>query len=268
VRKQAELKRLILKGDPRRYGYEDGLWSLRILVLFIEKRFSVQLSRVAISKLLKKLNVTPRKPLRRAYERSPEAIDEWREQELPRIVKRAKRRKATILFLDEAGIQSDAPLGRTWGEKGKKTEVNTSGQRQRVNAVSAISPTGEFRYELYTNRMNATFFIGILKRMIRGIQGPCFFIVDGHPAHKAKIVRRYVASMKGQLELYFLPPYAPDLNPDEFVWNQIKNHGLSKVPLRKNESLVNRVRTDLRAIKRNPALVRSFFRAKSVGYPT
>ena len=268
VRKQRELRRLILKGDPRRYGFEESLWSLRIIAAFVLERFGVSMSRVSISTLLRKLKITPRKPLRRAYERDPAAVEKWKRTDLPRLVRRAKRRNALLLFLDEAGIQSDAPLGTTWGDKGKKTTVTTSGQRQKVNAVSAVSPTGEFKYQLYTCRMNATFFVKVLKTMVKGMQRPCFFVVDGHPSHKARIVRDYIASTKGKVELHFIPPYAPDLNPDEFVWNQIKTHGLSKRPLRKNQSLYERVKSDLSAIKKQPHLVRSFFLSESVGYPT
>ena len=91
-------------------------------------------------------------------------------------------------------------------------------------------------------------------------------VVDGHPAHKANAIKNYIATLGGKLELHFLPPYAPDLNPDEFVWNYMKNQGVSKKPLKKNESLLKRVEEDLRAIHQNKALVASFFLAESVVY--
>lgn len=96
IRKQRELRRLILKGDPRRYGFEESLWSLRIIASFVLERFVVSMSRVSISKLLRKLNITPRKPLRRAYERDPVAVEKWKRTDLPRLVIRAKRRNALI----------------------------------------------------------------------------------------------------------------------------------------------------------------------------
>ena len=108
----------------------------------------------------------------------------------------------------------------------------------------------------------------MLKRFVRRMRRPCFFIVDGHPSHRAQAVKEYVAASKGRVELYFIPPYAPDLNPDEFVWHHIKAHGLAKVPLRKNESLKTRVAVDLEKMKSQPRLIRSFFKASSVAYPT
>jgi len=268
TRQQQELKRVILTSDPRSHGYEEALWSTRIIKELIAKKFGQSMSRVSVASTLHKLGITPRKPLRRAYERDSQRVEEWKMKTLPQIVKRARKRKAVILFLDEAGIQSDAPLGQTWGKKGSRTEVRTSGQRQKINAVSAISPNGEFKYELYTCRFNAAFFIEVLKRFVKRMRRPCFFIVDGHPSHRANLVKKYIASTKGKVELYFIPPYAPDLNPDEFVWHHIKTNGISKKPLRKNESLTVRVTNDLEEIKNKPKLVRSFFKASSVAYPT
>lgn len=268
VREQRLLRRWILKRDPRYFGFSEALWSRRIVSSLIEMKFKVKLGVVAVGRLLAYLGITPQRPLRRSYERDEAAITEWKEERYPKIIARAKKKKALVLFLDEAGIQSDSALGSTWGEKGRTPIVTTSGQRQQINAVSAVSATGEFRYALYTSRFNAALFIKILKQFTRGLDRPCFFIVDGHPAHRAKAVSAFIATMKGKVELYFLPPHAPDLNPDEFVWNHIKRHGLSKRPLRRNEYLKRRVARDLRAIQRNTELVMSFFKAESVAYST
>jgi transposase len=221
-----------------------------------------------VTKLLRRLSISLQKSLRRAYERNPDLVNDWKEKILPRICSRAKKNNALILYLDEARIRSDPVLGRTWGRKGSTPVIQTSGQRQKINAISAVSPTGEFKYLLYTNRFSAAFFIEVLKLFTKRVRRKCYFIVDSHPSHKAKIVRDFVKGTKGKIELYFLPPYSPDLNPDEFVWNQIKTHGLSKKPLKMNESLKERVEIDLKAIKNNKELVRSFFRADSVGYPS
>jgi hypothetical protein len=174
----------------------------------------------AIGRLLHELGITPQKPLRRAYERDPIAIENWTRNEYPRLKVRAKRRKAEIFFLDEAGVRSDQVLGRTWGAKGKTPEVPTSGQRQSINAISAVNARGAFWYEVYAGRFHATRFKEeFLTSFMRGSKRPVFLVVDGHPAHRAKIIASYVKQLKGRLELHFLPGYAPELNPDEFVWN-------------------------------------------------
>jgi transposase len=266
VKQKKQVRTWICGKDPRQYGFDFGLWSRRIVVELIVQKFKKKLSITSVGRLLAELQITPQKPLRRAYERDPQAVEKWKTQDYPKLKKRAKRRGADIFFLDEAGIRSDAPLQRTWGAKGQTPIVKTSGQRQSVSAISAVTARGAFWYMVYTGRVNATRFVEFLKKFMRHRRRRVFLVVDGLPAHKAKLVAAYVKSLKGKLELHFLPGYAPDLNPDEFVWNHIRHHGTTKTPLRKNESLRKRVEQNLADIKSSPKLVRSFFRAPSVAY--
>ncbi len=268
AREKRQVRRWICGKDPRQYGFDFGLWTRRIVADLIEKKLGKKLGITAVGRLLAALEITPQKPLRRAYERDPAAIAKWKTQDYPKLRARAKRRGADIFFLDEAGIRSDAPLQRTWGAKGKTPEVRTSGQRQSVNAISAVNLLGAFWYDVYTGRFNAGRFVDFLRAFVRTRKRPVFLVVDGHPAHRAKAVARYVQSLKGKLELHFLPGYAPELNPDEFVWNYIRQHGTSKKPLQKNESLRGRVERDLQGVRKNRPLVRSFFHASSVAYIT
>jgi transposase len=254
--------------DPRQYGFEFGLWTRQIVSALIAERLGVKLGVTAVGRLLAELDITPQKPLRRAYERDPVAIEHWQRHEFPKLRARAKRRRAKIFFLDEAGVRSDQVLGRTWGLRGHTPEVATSGKRQSVSAISAVNALGEFWFEIYSERLNGSKFVELLKHFMRGRKYPVFLVLDGHPAHIAKVVAQYVQSLKGRLELHFLPGYAPELNPDEFVWNHLKRQGVSKKPLRKDESLRERVQADLAEVKSRPALVRSFFRAPSVAYTT
>ena len=194
------------------------------------------------------------------------AVEEWKNKRYPELRKRAKRRGAEIFFLDEAGVRSDSPLGRSYGLKGRTPVVKTSGKRQKINAISALSPKGGFWFKVYSGMLTAIVFVTFLKDFLKRRKKPVMLVVDGLPVHKAKVVQKYVQSTKGKLELHFLPSYSPDLNPDEFVWNHLKQNGTSKKPLRKDESLRQRVEDDLTAIQNNPKLVRSFFDAESVSY--
>ena len=266
ARQKLQVRGWINGKDPRQYGFDFGLWTRQIVAALIEQKFGVRIGVTAVGRLLAELDITPQKPLRRAYERDPAAIKRWTTEVFPGLRARAKRVGAKIFFLDEAGVRSDQVLGRTWGLRGKTPEVATSGRRQSVSAISAVNARGAFWYEIYTERLNASRFLELLKHFMRGRKSPVFLVLDGHPAHIAKAVAQYVQSLKGRLELHFLPGYAPELNPDEFVWNHLKGQGVSKKPLRKDESLRSRVQTDLAAIKSRPALVRSFFHAPSVAY--
>lgn len=267
-RQQQQVRRWICGKDPRQYGFDFGLWTRKIVAALIHQKLGITLGITAVGRLLAELEITPQKPLRRAYERDPAAIERWQREEFPALRKRAKRCGADIFFLDEAGVRSDAPLQRTWGAKGQTPVVHTSGQRQSVNAISAVNLLGAFWYNVYSGRLNAQQFILFLKDFLRRRRRPAFLVVDRHPAHVAKVVAEFVQSLQGRLELHFLPGYAPELNPDEFVWNYLRQQGVSKKPLWRGESLRARVESDLAAIQADPPLVRSFFQAASVAYVT
>ena len=265
-KQRGQVKRWILGKDPRQFGFDFGLWSRRIVQALIEDKMGIDLGLTAVGRLLASLDITPQKPLRRAYERDPAAVELWQRESYPKLKKRAKRLGAKIFFLDEAGFQSDPPLARTYGLKGQTPVVVTSGQRQSLNVISAVNARGEFWAATYTGKLDAEAFVAFLQNFLESRTGKVFLVVDGHPAHKANVVKAYVKSLQGRLELHFLPPYAPDLNPDEFVWSYMKNHGVSKKPLKQNESLRKRVENDLTAIQQDRKLVRSFFCAESVAY--
>ena len=263
-----QVRRWILGKDPRQHGFDFGLWTRRIVQTLIREKMGIELGLTAVGRLLASLEITPQKPLRRAYERDPVAVARWQKQTYPKLKRRAKKLGAKIFFLDEAGFQSAPPLGRTYGLKGHTPVVVTSGQRQRVNVISAVNAQGAFWAASYTGKLNAETFVAFLGDFMKNQRGKVFLVVDGHPAHKANVVKAYWQGLQGRLELHFLPPYAPDLNPDEFVWSYMKSNGVSKKPLKQNESLQKRVEQDLTTIQKDRKLVRSFFGAASVAYVT
>ncbi len=264
--KQLNQIRIWINGnDPRQYGFDFGLWTRAIICELVKKNFGIEISVITAGRWLSKLGITPQKPLRRSYERDEDEIKKWKEEDFKKIRSRCKRRKAKIFFMDEAGVRSDDPLGRSWGIKGKTPIVKTSGQRQQVNAISAVAPDGSFWYEVYSGRFNSERMVEMLKRFMKGRGNVCL-ILDGHPAHKSNMIKQFVKDCSGRLEIYFLPGYAPELNPDEFVWHEIKQNGTSKRPLNKNEALKERVEQDLSELKGNKVKLRNFFKSKHVDY--
>lgn len=261
---EQEVKRWIVGNDPRQFGFDFGLWTRQIVSDLIKDRFGIDLSITSTGELLHRLGLTPQKPLRRAYERDEKAVKKWVDEVYPIVKKHAKKRGAEIFWLDEASIRSDDPLQRTWGERGKTPVVKTSSQRQSINAISALSNTGGFWYHLYQGKFTADKCVECFERFLKNRKNPVIVIVDGHPVHKSKKVMDYIESIDGLLEIVFLPPYAPDLNPDELVWNHMRNIGTSKKPLKAGESLMNRAIKDLESIKKNKKLVKSFFQEQNV----
>jgi transposase len=144
--------------------------------------------------------------------------------------------------------------------------VKTSGQRQKVNVISAVNAQGAFWCQVYTHTLKQGPFREFLKVFMSGQREKVFLVLDNHPAHIANSVKEYVQSTQGKLELHFLPPYAPELNPDEFVWNYLKGNGVARKPLHKDESLKERVEADLAKLKNDRELFQSFFNAESVVY--
>jgi len=265
-KQEQQLFRWINGKDPRQYGFDFGLWTRLVVRKLIADKFGAKLGVTAVGKLLAKLGLTPQKPLKRAYERDPAAIEAWKHDTYPGIAKRAKKRGAEIYFWDESGFRADAVQGQTWGVKGITPVVAVPGQRQSVSAASAINARGGFWFATYKGGMSAELFIGMLEALMHRRKKPLFLVLDSLPAHKAKIVQEYVASTDGKLELHFLPGYAPELNPDELVWNHMKRTGTARSPLAKGESLHDRIDAELLQIQQNRALVRSFFRTESVTY--
>ena len=245
--------------DPRQHGFDFGLWTRQIAAELIEREFGVKLGVTAVGMLLAKLGLTPQKPLQRAYQRDPQAIAAWQTTTYPRVAKEAKAQGAEIYFWDESGFRADEVRGQT-------PVVAVPGQRQSVSAASAVTARGAFWFITYKGALNAALFVTFLQKLMKHRRKPLKLILDNLPAHKGPLVRAYVDSVKGKLQLHYLPGYAPELNPDELVWSHMKSTGTAKKPLRRGDQLQPRIDIDLRAIQRDAKLVRSSFRAPHVAY--
>lgn len=252
--------------DPRQYGLDFGLWTRSIVAELIEKKFGVHLGLTAVGELLARLGLTPQKPLQRAYQRDPQAIERWQRETYPAIARTAKAQGAQVFFWDESGFRADTVHGKTWGARGETPVVERPGQRQSVSAASALTAQGAFWFCMYEGALNGELFIELLKKMMHRRRRSVHLILDSLPAHKTAIVRDYVASTEGRLTLHFLPGYAPDLNPDELVWSHVKRTGTARRPLQKGEKLRGKIEDQLVRIQKLPSLIRSFFEAPCVAY--
>jgi len=263
---ETQVFRWINGRDPRQYGLDFGLWTRAVVAELIEKKFGIRLGVTAVGALLAKLGLTPQKPLQRAYQRDPEAIEKWQRETYPAIAKQAKKQGADIFFWDESGFRADTVHGKTWGVRGQTPVVQRPGQRQSISAASAVSAKGAFWFQTYDGALNADLFVEFLQKMMKYRKKPVHLVLDSLPAHKKAIVREYVATTEGKLTLHFLPGYAPDLNPDELVWSHVKRTGTARRPLQKGEKLRDKIEEQLARLQQMPRLVRSFFQTPSVAY--
>jgi len=252
--------------NPLQLKFKFALWTTGMVAAVIYRRFGVRLSRSSVSRLLNQLGLSAQRPLWRAYQQDPEAVQKWLDEEYPRIRRRARRRKALIYFGDEAGVRSDHHAGTTWGKRGQTPIVSSTGARFGLNLISAVSSRGALRFMITKGRVNAQVFIEFLKRLLVGTEAPIFLIVDGHPSHKAKCVQRFAEAQDGSLEIFILPPYSPELNPDEYVWNDLKNNAIGRQVLHSPSDMQKAVVSHLCRLQKLPDKVRSFFLAPTTAY--
>ncbi len=255
----------IVDKTPDQLKFPFALWTRDLVREHIRLKFNVSLSGVSVSRLLAKMGLSPQKPLMRAYQQDETLVKTWITKDFPAIKKLAKRENADIFFGDEAGVRSDDHRGTTWAPVGKTPIIKTTGARFGVNIVSAISPRGEMEFMITKGKFNSETFIEFLKKLIRYKRKKIFLIVDGHPAHKSKKVKTFIDEHAERLRLFILPPYSPELNPDELVWNTLKqNIGRKKVS--GPDDLQSKVVDFLNEMVADIKLVVSFFYEKNVSY--
>lgn len=251
--------------DPRQLKFEFALWTCAMIATLIHRRFGVRLSRWSVMRLLNQMGLSAQRPMWRAYQQDPEKVERWVRDEYPRIRALAKRLKAEIYFGDEAGVRSDHHAGTTWGVRGRTPVVSSTGARFGLNLISAVSPRGHMRFMVLKGRVAGRQVIEFMRRLLHGQKRMVFLILDGHPAHKAAIVSKFVDSVADRLRIFFLPPYSPERNPDECVWNDLKNH-MGRSGVDGPEEMATRVLGRMRHIAKSPAKVRGFFRTQYTSY--
>jgi len=252
--------------NPTQMKFEFALWTRDMVRELIRERFDVRLSEVSVGRLLRKLGLSPQRPLARAYQRDPEMVDAWLREQFPLIQQEAKRLGAHIFFADEANVRSDYHSGTTWAPVGKTPVVQRTGARHTLNMISAVSPRGELRFMCHEGKFNAALFIEFMERLLVKRTAPVFLIVDGHSVHRSGLVKQFVARHADRIQLFRLPSYSPDLNPDELVWAHLKHHKLGKVAITGPDNLKKRVVGFLRSLQRSPALIRALFQHPTVRY--
>ena len=200
---------------PDELGIDSALWTRQAVRCLIHQVCGEGMPIRTVGEYLKRWGMTPQKPLKRAYEQDPKQVELWLEQAYPAIEARAQQQGAEIAWGDEAGVCSDAQVGRGYAPAGKTPEIHLSSQRARVNYIASISNQGTVRFMLYTQKLTAQVFILFLERLIAKRQRKLMWIVDRHPVHRSGGVRQWLVEHQNAIELIYLPPYSPQLNPTE-----------------------------------------------------
>lgn len=264
---QLRIAKLVAGRNPDQLKLPGFLWTRALVAELIWRELGIEVSEETVGRYLRAWGFSPQKPMRRAYEQSDEAVRRWLEVDYPAIVKRARRERAEILWVDESGLRSDHTAGRTWAPVGQTPVTKGTGKRFKANMIAAISNTGTLRFRVFEQRFTGPVFLDFLKRLVRDAKGrKLMLVLDGHPAHRARIVRDWAAANSELIELHFLPGYSPELNPAECLNQDVKTNALGKRRPRNVTELKAGVRNFLRSAQRTPAKVARYFQERHVQY--
>jgi transposase len=258
------LYQAITLGDPRQFQLAFCLWTLGIVRMVLKKEQGVELSKSAVCRLLQQMGLTPQRPIYRSYKQDPKELEKYLKRTFPQLKVLAKRIGAEIYFVDESAVRSDHHRGTTWGAIGQTPVVKDSGDRFGLKLISAVSPRGDMRFAVIEGRMNSDKFIEFLKKLRTDAGKPIIVIADNASYHSSGKVQKF-AKESETIHLGWLPKYAPELNPDEQVWNQAKAR-LGKLFIESAASMKRNVLNIMRSIQKQRSLIQSFFQLKDTSY--
>ena len=262
----AEVQRLMIEHGPDQLELPFALWGREAVRDLALARFGVRLALRTVSDYLRRWGFTPQRPVKRAVERQDAAIQAWLTAHYPKIAARAKAEGAVIHWGDETGISNQAVYGRSFAAKGQTPVLRRPAKRQTLSMISAVTNRGTLRFMLYEGALNAALFLAFLQRLVRSARSKVFLIVDNLKVHKAEKVQAWVAQHRDKIELFFLPAYAPEHNPDEFLPSELKRRLGRRPAVKDKAGLERRLRGYLRRLQRQPDRVRAFFQAPTTRY--
>ena len=263
---EAEVQGLIRRHTPDELGLPFALWSRAAVRALIARRCGVELAVRTVGKYLARWGFTAQKPIRRAYERDPAAVRRWLRRDYPAIVARAKRARGAIFWGDETGLRSDDVRGRSYAPRGRTPVVRVCHKRAGLSLISAVTNRGELRWMVVDGAVNAPAFIRFLERLVRDARCKIFLILDRLKAHRARLTRDWLAEHRAEIEVFYLPSYSPDLNPDEGVHADLKHAVPRKAPARSKQQLRRAAIGHMRRLSRMPKRIRSIFRHPQFRY--
>ena len=260
------LQKLITDRCPDQLKLPFALWTREAVRALTAARCGIALALTTVGDYLRRWGFTPQRPVKRALERQDAAIRAWLEHDYPQIAARAKAAGAEIHWGDETGISNQANRGRSFAPRGRTPVVVAPARRQTVSLISTVTNRGTIRFMVYEGALNVALFLTFLKRLIRSSAGQIFLIVDNLKVHRAHRVAAWVAAHRDRIALFFLPPYAPEHNPDEFLNAEVKRRLARRPAARRRDQLKTSLRSHMRRLQRMPDKVRAFFRAPTTAY--
>jgi len=266
---QARLVDAIKTRCPDQLRIPGLLWTRSSVRDLIERECGVRLDLSTVGRYLRRWGFTLKRPVKRALEQDPVVVEAWLADVYPKLKARAKAEGALILWQDESGVRLQQLTPKAgYAPRGRRAIAAVSGKRVSQNMISAIANSGELSFSLFEGRFTAEVFIAFLDRLTRQHRDRRIFLIcDNHSTHHAKAVKAWVSQRPERIELHFLPAYSPELNPDEYLNQDIKRHmrELHPRPIDK-PGLVTELRRFLHRRQRQPRIVSNYFLAPHVTY--
>jgi transposase len=262
----AQIAKAVAQRYPEQLKLPFYLWTREAVAELIERKFEIRLSRWTVGRYFAQWGFTPQKPMQKAFEQDPEQVRRWLEQKYPEIRKLAKLKKAEIYWGDEMGLRSDHACGRSYGRRGEKPVIPGTRQRFGCNMVSAITNRGRLYFMIFKRRFRAEVLIEFLRRLVRQVPRYIFLIIDQHPVHVAAKVKKWFKKNEKRIQVFYLPSYSPDLNPDEKLNQDVKSNAVGRRRPHDQNQMVRNVRSYLYSRQRKPHVVKKYFEADSVRY--
>ncbi len=242
------------------------LWTRDAVKDYIERKFGIVLSLSSTGRLLRRWGLTPQKPARRAYQRDERACRQWVEETYPAIRAKAKKEKARIFWGDECGFRSDHQAGTTYGRRGQTPVIPGPGSRFSCNMISAIDNTGHMAFRMFEGSFTAPVFIDFMRRLVKQARQKVFLIVDNLKVHSSDKVKAWATRHEKEIRLFYLPKYSPDLNPDEYLNNDVKSNAVGRRRARTQTEFKLGISGYLRSTQKQPTVVKQFFHERHVKY--
>ena len=267
---ERDIRRLVIDHTPDQLKMDFALWTRQAVRLLIEQRCGVRLTLQGVGLYLRRWGFTPQKPIQRAYEQQPQAVRHWLDEQYPAIEQRAKAEGAEIHWADETGLRSDDVRGRSYAPIGQTPEIRVNQRREGLSIISSVTNRGKVRFKSFEGGMNAAILIDFMKRLVQEARkengAKVFLILDNLKVHHAKSVKAWLEQNKAHIEVFYLPSYSPELNPDEMLNANLKAAVTSKAPNRRKGQLKQAAIGHLRHLQKTPAKVKQFFQKDSVKY--
>ncbi len=263
---ERQVQDMICDTMPDQLKLPYALWTRKAVMELIEREFGIKLAVTTTGDYLRSWGYTPQKPKKKAYEQNPKKVQQWLNEEYPAIMKKAKQENAEIHWGDETGVRNNCQHGRSYAPKGQTPVKKSMSKRFSINMISTVTNQGKVEFMIYKETMNADMFIKFLKQLIKGKKRKIYLILDNLRVHHSKIVKEWVEENKKYIELFFLPSYSPERNPDEYLNCDLKQ-GLSQKPSPKSEEkLRDSLQEHMDMLQSNQQRVEKYFKHKDIKY--